>query len=188
MTAEYALCSVSDGTVDGCVSSGARWLDWRDDVTARSEYAALWTSFECHVERPPADFPEEHPPSAASIERPHGACIDMSSPQSIPILWIRFRLRGPRETILLSEHREITIVTAGGETLVYKIFNVRWTNAWDCAYTARSERRCDGQSSRNCPGKQPGFVLATCSSVRDRNARMLVHAALHVHVLDEPRA
>ncbi|MCL2568538.1 MAG: class B sortase [Oscillospiraceae bacterium] len=229
-------------------ASTVLWQDWRDDVSARNEYAALRTSFDRQFERPIAQPSEPRPPGISPDERPHDTRIDMShfsainpdfvgwisiagTSVSYPIvqaddnvvyldttfsgernpagaIFMDFRtletfaapltmLHGHNmrdgsmfaplmdylDPAFLDEHREITIVTADGEILVYEVFHVRWTNAWDRVYLLDPNEPATAAVFAAAPEGSQVLLLSTCASDGDRNERLLVYAA-RIHSAD----
>jgi len=79
----------------------------------------------------------------------------------------------------LSDHPEITIVTAEGETLIYEVFHARRMSAWDPVYTLDFNYAATVEFFSATPaGTSRILLLSTCTSDGDRNARVLVYAAL----------
>ena len=84
----------------------------------------------------------------------------------------------------LRHHAEITIVTAEGETLIYEIFHARRMSAWDPVYTLNFNYTGTIELfSAAPPGTSRILLLSTCTSDGDRNARVLVYAALRTGVI-----
>jgi len=79
----------------------------------------------------------------------------------------------------LNEHSEIAIVTADGEILLYEIFRVRWTTAWDRIYLLDPNDPTTTAVFDAAP-EWAGriLLLSTCASDGDRGARVLVYAAM----------
>ena len=79
----------------------------------------------------------------------------------------------------LEQNSEILIITVVGERLVYRIFEVRRTDAWDRVYLLDFS---DAQAIARFPSAPMGaeriLVLSTCSSNANRNERLLIFAAL----------
>jgi len=81
----------------------------------------------------------------------------------------------------LSDHPEIMIVTADGETLVYKIFYARRMSAWDPVYTLDFNYAATVELFSAAPADTSRILLlSTCTSDGDRNVRVLVYAALRI--------
>ena len=78
----------------------------------------------------------------------------------------------------VEENPNIAIITADGRNLVYRIFEARRTDVWDSVYTLDSN---DDKAAAGFPAAASSerlLVLSTCVSGSDRDARLLVLAAL----------
>jgi sortase B len=69
----------------------------------------------------------------------------------------------------LEAHPEIIIFTANGETLIYRIAEVRRTDAWDDVYSL---------DFNDIPDADRLLILSTCLDNADRSSRLLVFAVL----------
>jgi len=83
------------------------------------------------------------------------------------------------DTDFLTRYPEIIVINAEGETLVYHIFNVRWTDAWDDLYSIDfNSETAAALHFEGAPERANRFlVLSTCADSANRNARLLVYAA-----------
>ena len=79
----------------------------------------------------------------------------------------------------LRQYPHIAIITETGERLVYRIFDVQRTNAWDSVYTLdfHDPHKVAAFFSAAPDGTSRFLLLSTCYG-SDRNARLLVYAAL----------
>jgi len=85
-----------------------------------------------------------------------------------------------RDASFILDHPYITIVTADGELLTYRIFAAKVTDVWDKAYSLNFP---DVASAVKALGGAPGgadhfLLLSTCTSNSNKNERLLVYAAL----------
>jgi len=69
----------------------------------------------------------------------------------------------------MDDHPEIIVLTADGEKLVYRIFEAKYSDAWDSVY------EIDLNDSKNA---ERIIVLSTCLNDADRYDRLLVYAVL----------
>jgi len=81
----------------------------------------------------------------------------------------------------LDRHPEITIIDADGERWVYRIFYARQTHARDPIYALdfHSETEMTDFFVAAPTGTDRILVLSTCADGSNRDARVLVYAALH---------
>ena len=79
----------------------------------------------------------------------------------------------------MNRYPEIIIVTADGERLVYNIFAVRRTDAWDDVYTFDFNDYEAAEKLFGATDTNRILILSTCMGGSDRNARLLVLAALN---------
>jgi SrtB family sortase len=80
-----------------------------------------------------------------------------------------------------SAHGEIEITAPDGETAVYRVFSARLTDVYDGAYGldfGDAGAAAGFFAALGAPGGARVLTLSTCRPGGDRNARMLVHAAL----------
>jgi len=75
-------------------------------------------------------------------------------------------------------YSEIIIVTADGEILVYHVFAVRRTDAWDSVYALDFNDAKAASAFFGDEDTERFLVLSTCLTGADRHARLLVFAAL----------
>ena len=68
----------------------------------------------------------------------------------------------------LDDHPEIIVLTADGEKLVYRIFEAKYSDAWDSVYSLEFNDYEDEQV----------LILSTCLNDADRYERVLVFAVL----------
>ena len=84
-----------------------------------------------------------------------------------------------RDPAFIDTHPDITIVTAEGEVLTYRIFAARTTNAWDEAYNLDySDCSPAVKKISGAPAEANRFlILSTCTSNSNSDERLLVYAA-----------
>jgi len=81
----------------------------------------------------------------------------------------------------LSDHPEITVVTATGETLIYEVFHARQTTGWDPVYALDFSATVE-----TAPADAHRILLmSTCTGDGDSDARVLVYAISHTRTIDE---
>ena len=208
------------------------WTNWRDDVAARNEYAALRSNFESFFE-PRIEAPSEEQ-AKAHTDMSHFSAINSDfvgwisiagTSVSYPVVqgqdnerYLKTTFRGEKNpagaifmdyritqafdapaTILhghnmrdgsmfaslpkyldpdfLSDHPEITIVTASGEILVYEVFHARRTSAWDPIYALDFNDTVEAAPA----GASRILLTSTCTGDGDRDARVLVYALLRTN-------
>jgi sortase B len=78
----------------------------------------------------------------------------------------------------MENYPNIIILTADGETLVYRIFRARLTDAWDSVYTVNYRDEDAAAVFFGVETHERLLILSTCAGGADRYARLLVYAAL----------
>jgi sortase B len=78
----------------------------------------------------------------------------------------------------MENYPNIIILTANGETLVYRIFRARFTDAWDGVFTVNY---ADAEATAAYFGIDTDerlLIMSTCAGGADRDVRLLVYATL----------
>jgi len=78
----------------------------------------------------------------------------------------------------LEENPEIVILTADGRSLTYRIFNAKRTDVWDSAYSLDPNDAAAPIKYPAAAGSTQLLILSTCIDGENRQARLLVFAAL----------
>lgn len=77
----------------------------------------------------------------------------------------------------LEGHSEITVLTAGGQSLNYRIFSVKKTDVYDKAYTLAGKAAAKYLTALDAPKGANVLALSTCTNGGSDNERLLVFAA-----------